>query len=116
MTISDLSPENQKKACIALKLVQQTVTGAREGYAPIYGREHKALTAAISELRHIFVGNRQISKTLGEIDDSLNDGLLARPQNKRGIEKALINTENIMLRLGMGPPDWKIPAMPTQQA
>ncbi len=111
MTIADLSPENHNKACIALKLVQQTVIGARECYAPIYASEHKALTAAISELRHIFLGNQQISNTLGEINDSLNDGLLAIPQNKSGIEKILINTESIMQRFGMGPPDWKIPAV-----
>jgi hypothetical protein len=111
MTISDLSPENQNKACIALKLVQQTVTGAREGYAPIYGVEHQELTAAISELKYIFEGNRQISMTLCQVEDFLNDGLLARPPKMRGIEGALTNTESILRQLGMGPPDWKIPAV-----
>ncbi len=109
MTKSDLSPENQNKACIALKLVQQIITGAREGYTPIYGAEHKALTAAISELRQIFVGNQQISHTLELINTSLIGGLLANPEKKKGIRKVLNNTESIMMQLGMGPPDWKIP-------
>lgn len=111
MTISDLSPEIQNRACIALNLVHQTVTGAREGNAPIYGAEHNALTAAIFELKYIFEGNRQISMTLCQVEDFLNDGLLARPPKMRGIEGALINTESIMRQLGMCPPDWKIPAV-----
>jgi hypothetical protein len=116
MTIADLSPENHNKACIALSLVQRTVIGARGGYSPIYAAEHKALTAASSELKVIFLGNAQISNTLEIIDRSLKGGLLAKQQNNSGIEKALSNTEDIMQRLGMGPPDWKIPAMPAQQA
>ena len=111
MTISDLSPENQNKACIALKLVQQTVTDAREGYAPIYGAEHNALTAAISELKVIFFGNHQISRTLELIKTSLIGGLLANPEKKKDIEKVLKNTESIMVQLNMGPPDWKIPTV-----
>jgi hypothetical protein len=116
MTIADLSPENHKKACAALSLVQRTVIGARGGYSPIYAAEHNALTAAISELKLTFLGNPQISNTLELIDISLKGGLLAKQQNKSGIQKIVTHTEDIMQRLGMRPPDWKIPAMPAQQA
>jgi hypothetical protein len=109
MSKSDLTPENHKKACINLQLVQRIVIGAREGYAPIYGAEHNELTASISELKVIFFGNHQISRTLELIKTSLIGGLLANPEKKKDIEKVLKNTESIMMQLNMGPPDWKIP-------